>query len=346
MKKTLKFAAALVLAVVGLSFVSCDILAQLAEKGGIEATQNEITRKKQEIITMGMYPQSEKSGNISIESEETVNVNGWDCYTGSDGKNYVKLEVQDFDTGEIETKYYKMEPLKWRVLTNDYNGTGKKLLFCENLIDCCAFIDNTSYDSRTVDGKTIYNNNYKFSRVRAFLNGLSYDIQEMGINPETQGFGYYTKTISDFEGKGFFQLAFTEEEQARIATTRVDNSTGVNSKFKCDDTNDKIFLLSKKEAENTAYGFPSESDELDYPSRGREATDYAHARGVATFYSLRTPKSNSHDSNKPDIWLVGNVKIDTKDANGKKIVIDYRGKIMEMFMSMDNGVVPALCLED
>ena len=344
--KKIKFAAVLVLTVVGLAFTGCDILSQLIDKGGIEATQNELLRKKQEIITMGLYPQSEKSSKVNIVSEETTKVNGWDCYEGSDGGKYVKLDVQVEENDEYVTvtKYYKVEPLKWRVLTTDYNGTGKKLLFCEKLVDCCYFMDLDCHSERTFDGKTVYRNNYKYSRVRAFLNGASYEIVEWGKDPETQVFGYQYKTISDFNGKGFLQLAFSEEEQDRIATTLVDNSTGVNSKYKCDDTYDKIFLLSKREIQNTAYGFPSEDDELDYPARSREGTAFAKVRGVHGLQLLRTPYPDT--DNQIGVWQVYTVIIEYKDSKNKVQKNDLRGKFDEGTVIRGGGIVPAFCLND
>ncbi len=341
--KKFKFAAALVLAVTALVFTSCDLLNQLLDKGALEKTANEIKRNDQDIITMGVYPQSEKSESVEIISQDTTRVNGWDCYAGSDGEKYVKLDIETTENGETttETKYYKIEPLKWRVLTTDYNGTGKKLLFCEKLIDCCQYIESSCHSERTIDGKTVYRNNYKHSRVRAFLNGISYEIEEWGMNPETQGFGYWDKIISDFEEKGFLQLAFSEEEQARIATTTVDNSTGVKTKYECEDTNDKIFLLSKKEIENNDYGFPSEKDELDYPARSREGTDFAGARGVRTYFLLRTPKEGKTVDIGPEIWQVGNIHFEVDGTT-----YDNRGKLEEWYLTISSGVVPAFCLNE
>ena len=343
MKKNLKIVAAFFLAVVALSFTACDLISQLMDKGAVEKTANEIKRNNQEIITLGVYPQSEKSSDVSIISEETKKVNYWDCYEGSDGEMYVKLDnVENKETHAMETKYFKVEPLKWRVLTNNYNGTGKKLLFCEKLIDCCDYLEDACPSERTIDWEPnpIYSNNYEYSRIRAFLNGVSYETMEFN----TESFHYQGKRNTEFNnGKGFFQLAFTDEEKSRIATTAVDNSNGVPAKYKCNDTMDRIFLLSKKEIENTAYGFPSEDDELDYPSRAREATDFARARGVSTFYHLRTPKK---EDDLLTNWLVGNVRIESKDSNGKDIVIDYRGKLSDWFLNMKAGIVPALCLNN
>lgn len=337
--KKFKFAAALVLAVTALVFTSCDLLNQLLDKGALEKTANEIKRNDQDIITMGVYPQSEKSENVEIISQDTTRVNGWDCYAGSDGEKYVKLDIETTENGETttETKYYKIEPLKWRVLTTDYNGTGKKLLFCEKLIDCCDFIDYECPETRDIDYKTIYENNYQFSRVRAFLNGTPYMTEEF----DTGSFGYQIQIKKDFSGKGFMQLAFNTEEKARIATTLVDNSTGVNSKYKCDDTRDKIFLLSKKEIQKTEYGFPTEEDELDYPARSREATDFARARGrisksITTYSLLRTPSSKQNT-----VWQVSNVKFEYNDET-----YDERGKLDDGTILKGSGLVPALCLNN
>ncbi len=339
--KKLKISAMFILTIVGLSFTGCNLISNIIDKGGIEATQNQLKRNNQEIITLGKYPQSEKSSSVNIVSEETTKVNGWDCYEGSDGEKYVKLIVTKTENGETsnETKYYKVEPLKWRVLTTDYNGTGKKLLFCEKLIDCCYYIDNSCPAERTIDGKTIYANNYKHSRVRAFLNGLSYEIEEYGLHPETSSLGYWDKTISEFDGKGFFQLAFSEEEKNRVAATVVDNSTGVDSRFKCENTSDKIFLLSKKEIQNTDYGFPSEDDELDFPARSREATAFAKARGLHTFELLRTPYKDTEHYKA--VWQVYNVII---EYNGT--TTDYRGKFDDGTVIRGSGIIPALCLEN
>lgn len=338
--KKLRFTAVLIVTLVGLAFTGCDILSQLAEKGGVEAAQNEIKRRNQEIITLGMYPQSEKSESVEISSQETVKVNGWDCYEGSDGEKYVKLDVQVEENDEYVTvtKYYKVEPLKWRVLTTDYNGSGKKLLFCENLIDCCTYIENGCPEERTIDGKKVYRNNYKHSRVRAFLNGLSYEIEEWGMDPETYAFDYFDKIISDFDGKGFLQLAFNEDEQARIVTTLVDNSTGVKTVNRCEDTSDKIFLLSKKEMQNTDYGFPSDDDELDYPARSREATAFAKVRGTHGFELLRTPSPD--DDRHKAVWQVYTTKF---EFNGT--TTDLRGKFDDGTAIQGNGIIPALCLE-
>lgn len=54
-------------------------------------------------------------------------------------------------------KYYKVEPIKWKVLTNDYNGSGKKLLLANNVLMVMQFYEYT--DSRGTYANPIHMNN-------------------------------------------------------------------------------------------------------------------------------------------------------------------------------------------
>lgn len=139
------------------------------------------------------------------------------------------------------------------MLTDNYNGTGNELLLAEKALILCQFFDSAEdVRKKGVTSEDIYPSNYKHSKVRAFLNGLSYDIMEGGSQ----------KLSTEFEMKGFLQTAFTPEEKAAIQITAVDNSpestnpdgnpnfwnSGKNE-YACGDTNDHIFLLSVKEGQ-------------------------------------------------------------------------------------------------
>lgn len=142
------------------------------------------------------------------------------------------------------------------------------------------------YKPREINGNEIQPNNYEFSEVRAFLNGL---------NGESYG-------VSDFSEKGFFDIAFSEEEKKSILTSKIDNSlnsttdyTGTWKKaygYASNDTEDKIFLLSEYEITNPSYGFKN-YDESDV-FRKKTVTDYAKASGAFAwmsddeFYNLGT----------------------------------------------------------
>ena len=86
-----------------------------------------------------------------------------------------------------------------------------------------------------------------------------------------------TSTIRQWLNTSFFSEAFSKEEQNSIKNTVVinDNSKGEN------DTIDKVFLLSKQEVSNLAYGFDPQTEWLS-ETRKVKITDYAKVKGVST----------------------------------------------------------------
>lgn len=290
----------------------------------------------------GDFPQT--ISNISTVSSSKV-YNGW--YLGNDGYFYEKYTVDSagtysssfkFSDGSNvhngDVRYFKVEPVKWRLL-GDCNGN--RLLFAENVMrGGVPYYLNTN--NRTISGKTVYANSYKYSTVRAYLNG-NYE------SDDTQ-----TKTYQD---EGFLQKAFTTSARDLIATTKVDNSARSanpdgngqnwnkgNNTYACDDTYDKIFLLSERDITKSGYGFNG-----DYTEKGgatnnlriRLLTDYAKASHAwiqdggyietlwGGFYYTRSPwhheASKVHD-------------------------VDYHGYgDNQRSCNADNcGIVPALCV--
>ena len=164
------------------------------------------------------------------------------------------------DSGYIVNNVYwfAYEVLNWTVL-EEKDGTA--FLLCNSIVDSQEYYDK--YNSRTINGATVYANNYAESNIRKWLN-------------ET-----------------FYETAFTSLQQSLIQITEVDNSakatnpygnstqwnSGVNE-YACENTNDKIFLLSEEEVTNTNYGFASHStyDEARY----RKPSDYAQSQGLYT----------------------------------------------------------------
>ena len=145
------------------------------------------------------------------------------------------------------------------------------------ILDSSSF--NYYSEDRILQGAIIHANNYKYSSVRAFLNG--YDGSEY--------------QVTNYTNKGFIDLAFTEEEQAKIHETLVDNSiksTGeTQNQYVCEDTNDKLFLLSYEELNKQENGYKT------YTDRMRKGTDYAVANGLNvdsnehSYYWTRSPIS-------------------------------------------------------
>ena len=211
--------------------------------------------------TYGMYPKTHvnKQSLINIlnnisEPEE----NGWYLY---ENEYYAKViatpyvfssgYIPEFDDGsEIiagETYWFKVEAIQWRVLRKEYSDGGYYLL-SEYLLDTKAFY--SSKDDRTIDEKTIYANNYKYSDIRSWLNG-------------------------DFYSKAF------SLDNSCVYNVTVDNSkyTTNNSSgsYYCDNTKDYVFLPSYKEMSTYDYGW----DNSDEHCRRAFTTDYSRAVGAS-----------------------------------------------------------------
>lgn len=294
-----------------------------------------------DLVTFGMWPQTIKADDVTVYENVTKVVGAFTYCNGSDGQWYIKIkenacgELRKYSNGTNVAessantyKWFKVEPIKWRVLTTNYNGTGKKLFLAEDILAKCAFYDAVGWTTeRSVGGITVYANNYEYSRIRAFLNGLCY--------PNKQG------TCNDFLGKGFLQTAFSSTEQARIADTSVNNS-GDGPYYSNTPTIDKIFLLSCKEVDENEYGF----DHLSFNSLATEVevklrypTDYAKASGAWTYMTvwqegswyLRTP----YDDRGSGTWAF-------------RVCNDhFQGNSYGGIVSSDSdGVVPALCVKN
>ncbi|MCQ2613290.1 MAG: SUMF1/EgtB/PvdO family nonheme iron enzyme [Treponemataceae bacterium] len=230
-----------------------------------------------EYVSFGVYPQSLKSITVSVDESTTCEeVSGAVYYLGNDGEWYAKLENQ----------YFKVEPIVWRKLGNNGMMLSEKIL-----ASGMPYAANTSARKKS---STVFGNNYKQSNIRAWLNGSA-------DNP-------------DWMGRGFLQQAFTEKQIAMIAASTVDNSVssatdskGVirsNKDYACDNTKDKVFLLSEYEATSSGNGFDSYDVFGDDSSRMKRPTDFALANSCNSYsdsengswWWLRSPYSNGSNS--------------------------------------------------
>ena len=228
-------------------------------------------------VAFGDWPQTIKATGVTVDKTKSRQMGMFTAYLGSDGNYYVKVTANPYEntykySDETEvTKdkevYFKVEPIVWRVLTEDYEvpgedgelqRTGQALLLAENILTGgIKWADSI--------------NNYMESNIRKWLNGNS------GSGKE-----------SDYSGDaGFLQTAFTEKARDNIALTTVKNDqestfgrgeTEGTTPYACGDTTDKIFLLSQQEATKEAYGF-GVYDASDN-TRIRVTTDYAKATGA------------------------------------------------------------------
>lgn len=260
-----------------------------------------------DIVTFGDYPQSVKAKDVTVDESNYVNMGRFRYYLGSDGFYYAKVSFKEQDNifysddydeenrryydWDGDSEYFKIEPIRWRVLTKDYSGTKKALLLAEKYLENGINFSGTD-EERIINKKTVYGTNYQHSNVRAFLNGISFTNKN-----EEYGTNFTDKT---WENKGFLQTAFTSAAQGKIAVTTVDNSVSsaqdeakkdyhvMEATYFCENTKDKIFLLSCKEVTTASYGFGL----YDKKSASREPkrTDYTRTKfSVDVKGLLRSP---------------------------------------------------------
>ena len=272
----------------------------------------------------GEWPQTMKEDYVVIDESVSREVGSLIYYLGSDGEWY--CEAYSF--------YFKVEPIKWRILNDNYKGN--TLLLAEKSLVDCQFYDFVF--NRTIGGKVVYPNNYEHSKIRAFLNGLSY------ITKDSENSRQGTNTA--FLNRGFLQTAFNDNAQKVIAYTQIDNSASSTidsnkklspaSKFACSDTKDKIFLLSEKECTEPMFGLPAYNRAGEGNRRIRCSTDYLDMIGEipysdlisGRYWWLRSPYMESSDD---DGWCVRQVLYD-----GNAEEYDYINDCID--------VVPALCV--
>lgn len=215
-------------------------------------------------VYFGYYPQSVKEASVSITGNYSENI-----YIGSDDCYYVSATALPwnsnivFSNGEQvvngETYYFKIEPIKWKILKTDENGN--YVIQTSTIIDVSIFCKTK--EDRYIDGDLVHPNNYKHSIVRKWIN------------------------------EDFYNNSFSSLQKEYILETLVDNSpetTGEkNNQYCCENTTDKLFLLSFNQL--------SEEYQLDNSnSRLKYASDYALALGCLVVngygcYFLRSPSN-------------------------------------------------------
>ncbi|MCR5046852.1 MAG: DUF6273 domain-containing protein [Treponema sp.] len=269
-----------------------------------------------EVVTFGLWPQTIKAADVTVDESETNPVGEFTYYKGSDGEWYAKLT----------DKYFKVEPIKWRVLTTDYNGSGKKLLHAEKCLIAMRFGDEMS--------------KYQNSTIRKWLNS----------NTNTYAYSDYNAS------GGFLKTAFTAAELAKIADTSVDNSArstnpdadanrynnGINMYASDTPTTDKVFLLSCQELTKSAYGFEDSASANSYVyesvGRIRQPTEYAKASGASV----------SWGGEGRAFWWMRSLSYWRHASGCQAETVSDTGVVVatgEHLIAI-GGVVPALCLEN
>lgn len=173
------------------------------------------------------------------------------------------------DNGYIKEDVYwfKYEPIAWTILQEN---SGTALLLCDMILDSQAYQPQGNSGTAT--------NNYMQSFIRVWLN-------------ET-----------------FYETAFSALQKQIIQTSAVINdvaSTGASTNpYACDNTTDKIFLLSTQQASDASAGFNDAQYDFD-TKRAKKPTEYAKAMGIYVSpngsavgngrWWLRSPQNNLSD---------------------------------------------------
>ena len=251
-------------------------------------------------VQYGLYPQTnvDDSALLSALNELTTpESNGWYLYND---EYYAKIvatpynEEYVFDNGNTilsdTTYWFKCEPIVWNVLSNT---NGEYYIVSSILLDAHCYYHSYT-EVRTIDGQTVYQNNYQHSDIRAWLN------------------------------EEFYNSAFSLGN-SHVQTTTVDNSAATtdypsNNSYACDNTEDKVFLPSYKDYTNSSYGFPSTTSASE--TRCCKTTDWARARGAYystnssylynSMYWARSADAN-YSNNACRIFYDGNVYDDHVD---------------------------------
>ena len=246
-------------------------------------------------ILFGSYPKTIKADGITINEND---VDDYGYYLGSDGERYAKVNATPrmntyvYSDGTTIVKdveyYFKVEPIKWRILSE---SNGEAILLAEDVLNANIPFYNTS-SKRTINEETIYANNYEYSTIRAWLNsynGTKYSVTD-----------YSSFSAGDYQNNGFYNQAFSQREKDIILTSVVNNSKittdSSSNPYESNNTNDKIWMLSYKDAINSIYGFGTSAFNYE-KTRKKLATDYALANNVYLddsngYWKLRSPDTS------------------------------------------------------
>lgn len=329
--------------------------------------------KNYDLVYFGDWPQTLKADSVTVDSNVSVERGHLTYCKGNDGCWYVKtaetpyalykngiLIPSKYKNGSVignDEKWFKVEPIKWRVLTYNYNGTGKALLLAEDILTMMKY-NTTITQLNGIENK--YGPTYDSSLMRAYLNG-SFEYEYSNIA------SYYI-----YKGKGFLQTAFSKGAQDKICVTEVDNSEEStiywesnqwpsghsefgNQGYLSDNTFDKIFLLSMKEARTDEYGFlpidePAGNNktwlELYGPdlNRHKAPVDFARAKGVC--FESKSELSFDDGPDYGDFGEWGEWFTRSPSYMGKYVrTICVWGTRTDPKCTDPFGVVPALCVD-
>lgn len=272
-----------------------------------------------DVIYFGSYPQSAASGSFTAGTWVKDN-NVW--YTDITSGNNKYRGVKTSESGSVS--WFRYDPIKWKVLAVE----GKKALILSELV-----IDSQPYQSTiSRPNPDQYNKEYSYNENNTYANN------------------YADSTIREWLTTTFYNNAFSALQKGVIAMTTVDNNdTAIGdysngNKFFCDDTEDKIFLLSKGEVKYTAYGFTYTKNETINTTKQKGTSAYSYKVITANGYEptsgawwwIRTPAYSATRE-------YSGTPVDTPNKSDLAHNIKAAGTIWSTVVdTASGGVVPAM----
>ncbi len=153
--------------------------------------------------------------------------------------------------------WFKFEPVRWKVI-----NASQGLIISDLILDSAAYNDFARLAPYTDSRYSYYNSSLNSS--------LCSD--------------YDASTVRAMLNEDFYDIAFNDNEKTLIADSENDNTgfltlSGLSgyTKLDCDNTTDKVFLLSSAEVTDGTNGFSDDESRLAAP------TDYAECMGVYSY---------------------------------------------------------------
>ncbi|MBR5096654.1 MAG: hypothetical protein IK094_06050, partial [Treponema sp.] len=272
-------------------------------------------------VTFGLWPQTVIADGVTVDKNKTKTVGSVTYYLGSDFEWYAEVAEDAYGTnnrykysngnqigqGGTTPQFFKVEPIKWRVVTDNYNG--KKLLLCESAIDSKKWNESAgSY--------------WENSTLRAWLGGEFYNAaftsDEKSKIPQTHVDNTARSTSDDNQN---------DASWSSFGVNLLPNTNSGN------DTDDYVFLLSIRELTRTSYGFEIWAN--NDSAKKRAATDYSKACNVIIGDNNGNVEWRTRSASKPNSGL-------ESDANCRTIA--ETGCPSMAGSNRKQGIVPAICV--
>ena len=232
-------------------------------------------------IYFGSYPQTIKRKDVLIQ-DSIPNEKG--CYYGSDENEYIKIHHYNYI-------------YNYQVIAHHNHYTFSNLEEIANDKDYYFKVEPLKW--RLI------------KKIKGFGIFVCENIIDKGIFCEGQT-NYEQSNIRYWLNNVFYNIAFNNQEKDLIKEVLVDNSKRTGKKFSCNDTKDKVFLLSLKDCKRAK--IPLTKTQTDY------------AKAVTT-----------HDIYKNNYWTRS-----LFDSKGN-YAINMFGTITSLESKSCEGVVPVIC---